>query len=56
MRLRRMKEYARSCGVAHKEDTSRKEVVAKMRDAHNTYAVKTQEEAVEARRIKHKKS
>ena len=33
--LRRTKEYGRSYGGAHKVDTSRKEVIAKMRDAHS---------------------
>ena len=51
MGLRRMQEYARSCGGAHKGFTSRKEVITKMRDAHSTYTARKQEEAAEARHI-----
>ena len=39
MDLRRMKDYSRSCGGARKVDTSRKEVITKMRDMHAVHAL-----------------
>ena len=45
-----MKKYARRCGGTIK-NTSRNEVIAKMRDAHSTYTARNQEEAAEVRPI-----
>ena len=39
MDLRRMKDYSRSCEGARKVDTSRKEVITKMRDMHAVHAL-----------------
>ena len=39
MNLRRMKDYSRSCGGTRKVNTSRKEVITKMRDMHAVHAL-----------------
>ena len=47
--LRRMIEQVRNYGGAHSGDTSRKEVISKMKDAHSIYIARNQEEATKAK-------
>ena len=53
--LRMMKEQARSVGGAHKVNTSKKDLLLKLKTAHRAYIIRKKEEEAEAQALRDKK-